>query len=179
MLPAGSVIQTVGDPARADPAPDATPSGGVGATNGNGAAGDTRVSGSTADAPVAQTRSRGRPTAAALRAQAQAQAQVQPQPPAQDPADDPLATDDLNGPVDPADDDGDALGLSPPTLSPGEMHAKGLVMSRALFNRGDKKAVKQIQTHMGIAKFTDIPISDGPKLYELAKKLCDQAGIDV
>jgi len=160
------VIQTVGDPPSTDPvAPAAPPTGGS-----NGGDGGNSGNGSDdtpAAAPAAPRNRGGRPP------KAQPVAQATP------PVDDPLAPDDLAGPVDPSDDDGDALGLSPPTLSPGEMHAKGLVMSRELFNRGDKKAVKHIQTQMGIAKFTDIPIAEGPKLYKLAKELCDKAGIHV
>lgn len=95
------------------------------------------------------------------------------------PASDPLATgDDLAGPVDPAEDEGDALGLAQPTLSPAEAHARGLVLTRALFNANQRGPVKTIQKQMGVAKFTDIPISDGPKLYALAKAEADKAGIN-
>ena len=90
---------------------------------------------------------------------------------------DPLA--DVAGPADPDDDDGDALGLVPSSLSPGEMHAQGLVMSRALFNGGHKADVKSLQQQLGIAKFTDIPLADGPRLYKLAKELCEKRGIHV
>lgn len=94
--------------------------------------------------------------------------------------DDPLApATDVNGPVDPDDDDGDALGLAEPSLSPGEAHSKGLVLARELYNKGHKAAVKQLQASLGIAKFTDIPVSDGPKLYAEAKQLAEKVGLHV
>lgn len=91
--------------------------------------------------------------------------------------DDPLG--DVAGPVDPADEEGDALGLAQPTLSPAEAHEKGMNLARELYGKGHKAQVKSLQTQMGIAKFTDIPVSEGHKFYKLALDCAGQVGVSL
>lgn len=148
------------------PTPPAPPKG----SNGAGVAAPATA---TAAAPVAAAApaKKGRPAKNA--------AAAAPAVAASDPLaagdDDPLG--DVAGPVDPADEEGDALGLAQPTLSPAEAHEKGMNLARELYGKGHKAQVKSLQTQMGIAKFTDIPVSEGHKFYKLALDCAGQVGV--
>jgi hypothetical protein len=87
------------------------------------------------------------------------------------------AAEDLNGPVDPDDDD--ALGLAAPSMTPAEALELGLGKVRAIYAKGHKAPVKALQQKLGIAKFTDIPPTEGHNFLGMVIKLEEQVGMRV
>ena len=85
--------------------------------------------------------------------------------------------DDLNGPVDPDDDD--ALGLSQPSMTAKEALEQGLGRLREIYAKGHRKEVKDLQGKLGIAKFTDVDEKDGHKLFTLVGELETKLGLRV
>jgi hypothetical protein len=100
--------------------------------------------------------------------------------PATPPVDSGLADDDptdLAGPTDP--DDEDALGLSAPSMTPHEALEQGLGIARDLYAGGHRGPVKEVQQKWGVAKFTDIPSTDGHKFLKTMMDLQGKLGLRV
>lgn len=87
---------------------------------------------------------------------------------------------DLQGPVDQGDDDdGDALGLTPPSMTGQDALESGLGKVRVMYAAGHKAPVKQLQQQFNVASFQDIPPTEGHKFLATVIKLEEQLGLRV
>jgi hypothetical protein len=74
-------------------------------------------------------------------------------------------------------DDDDALGLSAPSMSPGEAKDAALAIVREAYSAGHVAQVKALQKELGVAKFYDVDVAGGHAFYQRVMKLAHEVGI--
>jgi hypothetical protein len=119
-----------------------------------------------------------REQAAKARAAKAAKAEAQAQATALDP--DPVV--DLTGPANGdgtgTTDDADDLGLAPTTMSPAEAKEASLALLRDIYAVHPAN-VKALQKDLKVAKFSDVPVSDGHAFYKQVVKIAQDVGMRV
>jgi len=73
-----------------------------------------------------------------------------------------------------ADDD---LGLTEPSMSPGEAKDQALALMREAYAAGHVKEVKELQKKFNVAKFYDVPVDQGHSFYQQAMQLVQGVGL--
>lgn len=135
---------------------------------------NTKDPGPPAEARTQQLREQAAKARAAKAAKAEAQAQAT----ALDP--DPVV--DLTGPANgdgtTATDDADDLGLAPTTMSPAEAKEASLALLRDIYAVHPAN-VKALQKDLKVAKFSDVPVSDGHAFYKQVVKIAQDVGMRV
>jgi hypothetical protein len=106
---------------------------------------------------------------AAKQAEAQAQAALVPDP-----------VPDLTGPTngEGTAEDADDLGLAPTSMSPAEAKEASLALLRDIFAVHPAN-VKALQKDLKVAKFSDVPVSDGHELYRKVVRIAHDVGMRV
>ena len=79
-----------------------------------------------------------------------------------------------NGAGDQSDDD---LGLTEPSMSPGEAKDQALALMREAYAAGHVKEVKELQKKFNVAKFYDVPVDQGHSFYQQAMQLVQGVGL--
>jgi hypothetical protein len=78
-----------------------------------------------------------------------------------------------NGQDQPDDD----MGLVPPAMSPGEARDAALALVRQAYAAGHVAEVKALQKEYNVAKFYDVPVTEGHAFYQRVMQLLQSVGI--
>ena len=73
--------------------------------------------------------------------------------------------------------DDDDMGLDDPSMSPGEARDAALAMIRQIYAQGHVAEVKALQKDFAIAKFYDVPVTEGHNLWRRVTSLAQSVGM--